>query len=291
MLAERSEEVDPEERDHEYLLSKSFEICGEQATWDALREAGATNPRIEAFRSAAWEGHHRPFGEPGQHTKVATLRYEQLLNEPMNKPFQFRRWGEQASDEELLLAASGLIAATDSKQKLAHLQIFAQRWFPLDVNALLALVDVEEDRVGLAAVRALTQIEDPSVRSLAFRLMETCSSHRGNAIDLIERNFEPGDHQRVMRWFLDEQDRHQRHGLGLDLRHFWESHPDAETEISMLLSLYEKGPCSFCRETAIEDLIKRNALPDAIRAECHWDASFEIRDLVARPEPIVGDPI
>jgi hypothetical protein len=47
--------VKPEEVDEGYLLSQSLEICGEQETWDALRDAGATNPSIESYRTAAVE--------------------------------------------------------------------------------------------------------------------------------------------------------------------------------------------------------------------------------------------
>jgi hypothetical protein len=49
----------------------------------------------------------------------------------------------------------------------------------------------------------------------------------------------------------------------------------------MLLALYEKGPCSFCRKTAVWRLMERGALTGELRAECVWDANDEIRELVS----------
>jgi hypothetical protein len=283
--------VKPEEVDTGYLLSQSLEICGEQSTWDALRDAGATNSSIEKFRLVAAEASRGGTGKPSQAPEITSLRYEQLWNEfPTNKPYLLWKWGERASDEELELAAKGLIAAENSKQQLAHLRIFARRRFPLDVNALLALVDIEEDRLGGAAVKALTHVPHPAVRDLAFRLMDTQAMWRGHAIDLVAQNYQDGDHRIVLRWFQEEEDRETLHSLGMDLIDFWKRHPDEETEVPMLRSLYEKGPCSFCREAAVRRLLERGELADQLRAECAWDSNSDIRNLVGENLPIVPKP-
>ncbi len=132
-----------------------------------MREAGAANPY--EYRSVA-EGSRRPTGKPSPPPEILfTLGYTELFNElPANKPYLLRKWGEQASDEELVLAARALAAAKDSKQQLAHLRIFANRRYPLDVGALVALVDIEEDRVGFAALKALARLRHPAVRDVAF---------------------------------------------------------------------------------------------------------------------------
>jgi hypothetical protein len=250
---------------------------------EALREAGTTNPRIEAYRLAA-EASERKMRNYHARQDFSTLKYERVFEEvPIDERFSriaLTKWGEQASDEELALAAQGLIAAKDPKQQLAHLHIFAQRCFPLDVSAVLALVDVDEEQIGPAAAKALANISHPLVRDLAFRLIETRARWRGEVIDLIAQNYEPGDHKIVLRWFQEEEDRTTRHALGLDLRGFWERHTDAETEALMLRTLYKKGPCSFCRESAVRRLIALNALPDDLRTECFWDTDGDIRDLV-----------
>lgn len=274
--------VKPAEVDEGFLLSQSLEICGEQSTWDALHDAGATKPCIEKYRLVAAEATRSRNSRPAQPSEITPLRYNQLLNElPVNKPYLLWKWGTQASDEELELAARGLMAAEGSKQQLAHLRIFARRRFPLDVGALVALTDIEEDRVEFHAVRALALVQHPVVRDLAFRLMDTRARCRGYAIDLLANNFQDGDHGIVLRSFQVEEDREVLHSLGMDLIDFWKRHPHEETEIPMLRALYEKGPCSFCRERAVKRLLERSALSDELRAECAWDSNSDIRELVS----------
>jgi hypothetical protein len=282
LLLENAEEVNLG-----FLVSRSIDICGEETTWEALREAGTANPRIEAYRLAAEASEHR-IREFRPRQDFSTLKYERLFQEvplnSLNSRISFFQWGVQANEEELMLAAEGLIAAGDSQQRLAHLYIFRGRGFPLNVNVLLDLVDAGEDRVGRAAVKALACITHPAVRDLGFRLVETRARWRGEAIDLIAQNFRPGDHRIVLRWFAEEEDGETRHSLGLDLIDFWERHPDEETKLAMLLAMYEKGWCSFCRERAVRRLIELDALSEEMRAECAWDANDDIRNLA-----IVGD--
>jgi len=141
-------------------------------------------------------------------------------------------------------------------------------------------VGVEQDRVGWAAVKALANVGDPAVRDLAFRLVEGRAKWRGEAIALLARSYEEGDHKIILGWFQEEEDPEALHSMGMELIDFWEAHPDDSTQVSMLRSLYERGPCSFCREGAVNRLLERGALPDELRAECTWDANDDIRSLV-----------
>jgi hypothetical protein len=270
----------PDEVDIAWVASRSKEIFGEQATWDALRNAGRENPQIEAFRQAS-EASQKPYVKDPGREDIPSVSYAELLkNITPNQPYLLWRWGEQASDQELELAARGLIAARDPKEQLRHVRIFTRRRFPLSPNALFALAQVEEERVGLWAVRALAHVTDPTVRELAFRLMKSDLSWRGDAIALLNKNFETGDHEIVLGWFEAEEDPEVRHSFGIDLRKFWKQHPDAKTEVSMLLSMYEQDPCSFCREHAVRRLIELDALTEQMRAECAYDANRDIRNLV-----------
>jgi hypothetical protein len=93
-------------------------------------------------------------------------------------------------------------------------------------------------------------------------------------------NFQPRDHEIVLGWFEAEEDREAQHSLGMAMREFWKQHPDQTTQVPMLRSLYEKGPCSFCRERAVNWLIELDALTKELRAECAYDTNIDIRDLV-----------
>ena len=50
--------------------------------------------------------------------------------------------------------------------------------------------------------------------------------------------------------------------MEIDLRRFCERHPEPESELRILLSLYDRGPCSFCRECVAKRLIDLDSLPN-----------------------------
>jgi hypothetical protein len=106
-------------------------------------------------------------------------------------------------------------------------------------------------------------------KRLADSACEVGLAHwRGQAIELLARNFSPGDHVIALRWFETEEDLETLHSLGMDFKDLWERYPDEETEVPMLLALYERGPCSFCRERTVHRLIERRALTE----DFDWNA-------------------
>ncbi len=266
-----------------WLLSVSIETFGEKQFWDALRYEGARNPRTETFRLAAEKEHERSQQRSQTIDEDMKLSYPQLMANLQNMTqFRIERWGEHAQDAEIELAANGLAVTLNARELRDHLRIFARRRFPFDPGILINLIGMDEERVGHAAVIALANVSDPRVRGIAFRLVETRANQRGLVIDLLAQNFEPGDHAIVLGWFETEDDEEARHSMGMDLKSFWERHPNDETEVPMLRALYEQGPCSFCREGSVSRLIERNALPEDWRSECGFDANEDIRELVKK---------
>ena len=224
--------VKPEGVDVGWLLGHSIDEFGKQETWDALTKAAAQNPRIEAYRLEAKAREDRRLGKPRASIDIT---YEQLKPNLREMVFTWiTSWGERASDVEIERAAHGLMATRDPKDQLAHLRIFARRRFPLDIQILLSLVEVDQERVGFAAIKALSQITHPAIRDLAFRLVDTHAKWRGEAIDLLVRNFYSGDHAVALGWFEAEQDLEVKHSMGMDLTDFWKEHPNEESEVPML---------------------------------------------------------
>ena len=264
-----------------WLLSASKERLGEQLTQEALRNAGIENPRIEAYRLAEEASRSRLDERLRNSGELMNAPYGQVRPKlPGMTGGWITGWGQRASEADLDEAARGLAASRNPKEQYTHLRIFARRRFPLDVRILLSLVDMKEERVGLAALGALSQITHPAVRQLAFRLVETRANWRGRAVALLARNFQPGDHKIVLRWFEAEEDAETLHSFGMDVTDLWEEHPDKENELPMLNALYERGPCSFCREKVVRQLIERRALTENLRLECSRDANCDIRDLL-----------
>jgi hypothetical protein len=279
--------VKPEGVDVGLLLGYTINELGEQEVRDALTKAAAQNPRIEAYRLEAGARESRLDERLAKSRESVSGTYDQLKPNLPDLMFSWvGSWGERASDVEIERAAQGLIAALDAKDQLAHLRIFARRRFPLDIQVLLRLAEVEQDLVGFAAIKALSQFTHQSVRELAFRLVDTRARWRREAIELLVRNFQPGDHAVALGWFKAEQELEVKHSMGMDLTDLWKEHPDEESEVPMLGALYELGPCSFCREKLVRRLMELNALTEEMRAECAFDANDEIRELIVGPPAI-----
>ncbi len=274
----------PNEVDVGYLWWQSVEICGEEQVRAALLQAGKTDPHVETYRLRAEADWAKSMDHQSPWNEIQALDYEGLKARLLGlRGFWLGRWGEKANAENIELAARGLMAARTPEDQLAHLRIFSSRTLPLDHRLLLELATSPDDRLACAASRALTWITHPSVRALAFRLVEDRASSREDAIAMLAQNWEPGDHDIVLGWFEREQDRDMRHGFGIDLRKCWKRHPEPASEVRMLRALYEKGPCSFCREFLLSRLIELDSLPDDLRAECAFDANEDVRVLVGAP--------
>jgi hypothetical protein len=265
-----------------WLWSSALEICGEKKAELALRRAAAEDPRVEAYRLSVVKG------RSGKDTweEIKALGYEQLKPRLAGlRGFRLTGWGRRASDEDVEQAARGLLASQTPTEQLQHLRIFADRSFPLEPSSVVEITLSGQKDLAHAGAVALAQISHPSVRDLAFRLAETRGPGWDHAIGMLDRNWQPGDHEVALGWFESEHDHDVRHRMQMDLRQFWEHHPEPPTEVRMLLSLYEHGPCSFCRRYVIERLIDLHSLPAPVRAECAYDANEDVRDLAAMESP------
>jgi hypothetical protein len=270
----------PDEVDEGWLWMQAVEICGEQEARTALSKAGVTDPNIEAYRLRAVEV---PSSRPGIVSLQAlrTLSYEQLRPKLHGlRAYQLSDWGTHASTGDAERAARHFLVVQSAEEQRQYLRIFSRRSFPLDPTPLLELSLSVDEVSAYAAAIALSQITHPCVRNMAFRLVGENRAGREVAIAMLAQNWEPNDHDIALSWFENEPDRDTRHRMERDLREFWERHPKSATEPRMLRSLYEKGPCSFCREFVVRRLIELDALSESTRAECAHDANDEVRKLV-----------
>jgi hypothetical protein len=270
--------TNPEEVDEGWLWAQAVEICGEDAASAALSEAGSSDPRVDAYRRAVAAS--APRGSSNS-KEITGLSYEDLRSRmPGLRGFPLSSWGKQASADDFERAARGLTIVKTSEDQIQHLRIFSRRQFPFDPEFLLSLSSSDNVDVAYAAAVALSSIRHPSVRAEAFRLTSNGLAGREWAITMLDQNWEPNDHEIVLNWFERELDRGRRHCMQSGIEAFWEHHPDPASEPRMLYSLYEKGTCSFCRESVVKRLIELDSLSDSLRAECAYDASDEIRELV-----------
>jgi hypothetical protein len=264
-----------------WLLSDAIEAFGEPEAKAALLRAAASDQAVETYRSRAEPLNAARSSSQSGHD-FNSLNYEQLRPQLGLRRWRARLtiWGNNTSDGELKHAAQGLLSAQTPEEQIQHLRIFRWRPFPLDPAPLVALSLSREEKLGCAAANTLAQITHPSVRDTAYHLNLERLPGREHAIGMLNRNLEPQDPDLALNWFENELNPETLHRLQIDLRQIWEDHPEPASEVRMLHSLYEKGPCSFCRESVVKRLIELDRLSPSMRAECALDANYDVRGLV-----------
>ena len=77
--------------------------------------------------------------------------------------------------------------------------------------------------------------------------------------------------------------------LGANVLHYVESHRSVEAGRSLLL-IYENGPCSICRNDAVDELIAIQRFPEWMRDECLHDTYSSTREAAANISGSVKPP-
>jgi hypothetical protein len=190
-------------------------------------------------------------------------------------------WGKSASDADLLHIAQMLLAEQNPRRLRALLRVFHLRAYPLDPSIIVGLVSHHDQFVAVAALRALEQIERREVRELALRLMEGDDYMAARAVRVLAKNHAASDHRRVEDLTARLSDPDALHSLGFCATDFYAAHPEPASQARVMLALYERNPCSGCRDSSVEQLLALDAIPEWMRAECAFDSNLEVRKLVA----------
>ena len=270
------------------LIDAAHDALGGERADAMLAEARANDPRVDAYLLAAETPPTRddnPLPEgwlewPWVELKEAIERRVRGTGLPA---FFASRWGERAPEGELSLAAQAFVGLPNDDVELlrSYLRIFKKRPFPLDPAPLVALIDDPRRSVATLAIEALERISHTAVRAIALQMADR-GPHRESALGLLARNWHPGDEliaERLLRAAAGDEE--GLHTLGYGLRDVIEAHPSSLELVPALRLAYELQPCSRCRTHVVAALLRLAALPDAVRAECRWDANEETRQLVS----------
>lgn len=276
----------PQESDQWYeasLLEDVEEQFGVEEVQAFLTQAALTEPAISAYLARVRAERAAQAEERKQRPKPVKPTYADLrqtifdTDKRLNRPHLWR-WGEKMSNADAEQFASELLAETDSKRLARYLHLFHRRAFPLDLVLLLALAQSTDEAISSTARAALVQIEHPSVRALALEVLDT-SLRPWELIEMLTRNFCPGDEEAIERILNRTWDADEMHRLTIDVNHLIEANPQGAFS-GALMRLYEEGWCTFCRERVIEKLTGFGPLPTNIVEEGHFDADKATRKLV-----------
>jgi len=285
------------------MISIAEDLHGKEVVREALETATTTNVEIAAFMRSHELTEQNQDGTRAQRSHLLEglpfHAVQPIIREHRSRwddrVGQFMHWGETAPDAELLEAALHLSTTLEDLQELRrYLAIFRRRVFPLDPGVLIDLVrrahamvddwdawsQSDGKRVVIAALLALEQVHHPLVRAFAFEIMNDLDL-RNWSTGLLIVNFEDGDYSRIGAYLDSLSNEYIVHAVALDVPRMLELHPSADA-CPVLWTLYERNPCSVCREKIVTALIDLAALPDWMAHECLHDASLDTRHLVRK---------
>jgi len=133
--------------------------------------------------------------------------------------------------------------------------------------------------VAWFALNALKRLQHPAVREAALRIAAHGPLNQ-RALDLLQRNWHPGDELVAEDLLRNTDDAEALHTVCYGLREVIEAQASHALVPALLLG-YERSPCSSCREAFVTSLVELDSLPEGLRSECRWDAREEIRVLVS----------
>lgn len=279
---------DPEFWDDDALLREARAGLEDGEANAVLADARAADPRVDAYllaveRQVAHEGDERP-AQWGW-WDAPWVEAQQAIERQVRGTGQFGyiawRWGERAPDDQLILAATALVDLPKDDVELLrpYLCVFQRRPFPLDPTPLISLIDDPREKVAWFALNALERLHHPAVREAALRIAAHGPLH-GRALDLLARNWQPGDELIAEDLLRGTEDAEALHTVCYGLREVIEAQASRALVPALLLG-YERSPCSSCREAFVTSLLELDSLPEWLRSECRWDAREEIRVLVS----------
>jgi len=293
---------DPEVWLSDWALSRLEEQQGKEGVAAALRQAATANPHIATYVNHLYGGREI---KSASRADSPAWTYEQALSRVADYAKRehiplahsdLQRWGRRASDADVLRVADDVLRETDSLRLYPLISIFARRAFPLAPDRLIALARTAsnavygvwdatlEERIAWWACRALQNVAHPAVRDLAIYFIST--QHlvaRGTG--LLRSNYRDGDHLLIEDCLRHAENDEVFHSIGLDALNIYRKNPRPEST-RVLTTIYELGPCSYCREWALDVLCDLGPLPQWMVEECHFDANEDIRERVA--EYLIG---
>jgi hypothetical protein len=190
-------------------------------------------------------------------------------------------WGQKASEADLRQAAQWLAEETRIRPLKLLIRIFYRVTYPLGPDPLIKLVSHPDAIVAAHALTALENLAHPDVRALALRVVEGSDELAARAVAVLNKNFGDDDQRLIDALAHRLTDPTALHLFATSTLEYFRDHHLPESEMQVLVQIYEMNPCGWCRASAVRRLIELGFLPDWMRAECAWDSNLEIREMVS----------
>ncbi|MEO6216203.1 MAG: hypothetical protein ABIO86_09240 [Sphingomonas sp.] len=251
-----------------WRIASLFEALEEHAGTAAgaiLLKAGSEHSEIGLLIA------HRDFQlRPAESGTDAPYDFSKIRSGLLNGKRPPGAWLRKLTEQEWQLLAADFELQTDEARALIYLRLFATRRFPGPAQQLMRWVNCSNSRVAWAAAGALGRIRDPLVRKLA---LERLRGKDSTGLRLLLSNYEAGDLDPIGSLLSEAVDDDEAHDLGFGILNIvGENDVPLAEKRAVLISLYERSPCSICRGNAVSKLQSAGDVPLPIAQECRFDA-------------------
>lgn len=252
------------------LLRELEDQLGVEAAHTEFDRLRTTNAKIDHF--------FRPNPEPPRpreaRKKVPYSEIQVALRSKHHMPISPFEWAKEASPSDLEMVAEDLINRTTPP--LFLLKVLRGVEFPRDPALLMPFTRDANNQIRAAAFCALERLTHPTIRTFALECID--ADHEvGRAVRLLEKYLESTDWPLFERLSQREMDAEAYHSLAFALWELCETHPSPDAA-PILLQLYERTHCAYCRERIVNALHKLHALPAWMKEECRYDSSSDVRE-------------
>jgi hypothetical protein len=268
------------------LTHKGIEWLGRDYIIDLLNSRAVTDDRVRRF-NYLWLKEQ----QQGEDTKRASYRDRfgniaageiiTSAESPDKTSIRFRGWGRHAKDTDLSTVYKRMLVTSDVQALRRYLQVFATIQWPSYDARLLQLCLHDDQVVRHGAAQAVANNSHPEIRRFALENLKN-PKYQEHSIRLLGRNYEPGDENRILDVIeLPDYEEHLHEKL-MRLMGLVKRNKTADLKAVGKL-IYERTPCSFCRNSIVELLAERIELPEAMQTECRFDVEADTRKLAGGP--------
>jgi hypothetical protein len=270
--------------DLEIFTAKSAEIVGVFEEYAKVEESIAVYYRYLIDRQVFMTDEEREStrqSSPRQKISISQRlgsANETIIDAARNKrseyPSFYTTIGIRSTAAELEPIFDLLLTEADEDICLRLLWVFRRAPLPRLADRLFDWADSEYGKLRMAAVKALAQISDDRVYQLGRSKLANrqLTGMDTGTIDLFINNYHSGDAELLLAGLNDVEIDEDRWTICYGILSLTKK--QSNPELGLLLNwIYDRTPCSCCRQRAVSQLSDYGLLSDRLLAEYRFDAT------------------
>ena len=271
-IRRRRESDDRLKREFLWFWDCTREKYGEKYITEKLDILSKDNTAIRRFKRVMFHEEEKSVSKRKNMSADDFIKLAERNSVQRKDIILFRR----AEIPEKMKVADTLIKETDLNKKAEFLKAFtiSGNSFPSAPEVLIKYADSDNKKLRETAVEALLYIKAECVHDFAVKLLEKEFSI--NAVIMLIENYKQSDKENLIYILnnitIDGDDESGWHEIVRTINNNIYEMPE-----EAVMFVYEKSMCSFCRESAVDEIIRRNLFTEEIKSECLMDCNSDIR--------------